>query len=147
MWPLMTEWWTCQTLAPPYSVCVSPLSAPRVPIWDTLACPRQFAARFNIIHICWLKSNSKALIQRSQKPMTHFRSPGSREACLGSKAIQKCKIAGHTNPYLVPGGTNPFCPDISRLLPWYSFTTVLFDFYSKCSGKRGGKRTKSSLLS
>lgn len=140
----MTEWWTCQTLALPRSACMSPSSAPRVPIWDPLAYPRQFAARFNIIHICWVKSNSKAPIQRSQKAMTHFRSPGLHEACLGSKAIQKCKTAGHTNPYLLPGGTNPFWPDISRLLPWYSSTTVLFDFYSKCSGKKEEKEQKAA---
>lgn len=59
--------------------------------------------------------------------------------------MQKCKIAGHTVPYLVPRGTNPFWPDISRLLPWYSSTTVFVIFILSVQ-ERGKKSKKESAV-
>lgn len=142
----MTEWWTCQTLPLPYTVCMSPPSASHIAIWDVLAYPRQFTAHFNIIHICWVKSNSKPPVQRSYDAMTHFKSLAHIKHAWAAKQFRKCKIAGHTVPYLVPRGTNPFWPDISRLLPWYFSTTVLVIFILSVQEKEEKRNKKDSAV-
>lgn len=144
MWPLMTEWWTCQTLLLPYTVCMSPPSASCRPFWDVLAYPRQFTGHFNIIHICWVKSNSQPFpMQRSYDVMTHSQGSAYIKHAWAAKQCRNAKQQGTALPTLhlegqIPSGQTS--PDCYLSIPPQQH--LWFFFYSKTWG---GK--KGSLLS
>lgn len=142
----MTEWWTCQTLPLPYTVCMSPLSAPHAAIWDILAYPRQFTAHFNIIHICWVKSNSQLPMQWSYDAMTHFKRLAHIKHAWAAKQFRNAKQQGMPFPTLYREGQIPFgqtSPDCYLGIPPQQYC----DFYSKCSGKRNKKETAATAVS